>query len=313
MKVIFAGTPEFAAAALESICASAHKVCAVLTQPDRPSGRGMKLLPSPVKKAAIAKGIPVMQPATLKDPAIRDMLRDIGADLLVVAAYGLILPRTVLDIPRLGAINIHASLLPRWRGAAPIQRAILAGDSETGICIMQMDAGLDTGAVLQERRIGILDSDTAGTLHDKLAALGASLVVETMNLLAAGGVSAVPQPVEGVTYAKKIEKREALIDWTLPAREVWRLIRAFDPSPGAATQWQGEAVKLFAARPVTGAGGQPGEVLSSNSTGVVIACGDGAIEVQQLQRAGGRRLPVVDVLRGSPLPCGTIFGRREGT
>jgi len=308
MKVIFAGTPDFAAAALTALCGSRHPVVAVLTQPDRPSGRGMKLQPSPVKTLALSFGLPVIQPSSLKDQAIQQALRELGADILVVAAYGLILPQAVLDIPWRGAINIHASLLPRWRGAAPIQRAILAGDRETGICIMQMDAGLDTGPILLEERLEILDADTAGTLHDKLSSVGARLVVTALDGLESKSLESRPQAVEGATYAKKLGKAEAHIVWSRPAEEIWRLIRTFDPFPGASTTFENEAVKLYCAQLASEFTGSPGQVLVADGSGVVVACGHGAILVKELQRAGGRRLAAKEFLRGIPITAGASFG-----
>jgi methionyl-tRNA formyltransferase len=236
MKLIFAGTPEFAAQSLSAILAAGHQVALVLTQPDRPSGRGMTLRPSPVKALALASGIEVFQPLTLKDPAVQERLHAVGAEVMVVAAYGLILPQAVLDLPRYGCLNIHASLLPRWRGAAPIQRAILAGDTETGVCIMQMEAGLDTGPVLLSDRLPLASDETAGSLHDKLADLGARLIVNALEKIP---LPAVPQSDTGITYAAKIEKAEALLDWRLPAAEIERKVRAFNPFPGAATMLEG--------------------------------------------------------------------------
>ena len=309
MNVIFAGTPEFAAAALSALSVSRHSVLAVLTQPDRPSGRGMKLMASPVKSLALALGLPVVQPRSLKDTATQQVLGEYRADVLIVAAYGLILPQAVLDIPRLGAINIHASLLPRWRGAAPIQRAILAGDRETGICIMRMDAGLDTGPVLLEERLEIADVDTAGTLHDKLSSVGGRLVVAALDGLDVGRLEPKPQPREGAIYARKLEKTEARINWSMPAEQIWRLIRAFDPSPGASTELHRDQVKMFGARLELNASGQPGEVLAVDDDGVVIACGSGAVKVVEFQRAGGRRLPFAEFLRGVDASVGARFGR----
>ncbi len=238
MKLIFAGTPEFAAQALDAIIAAGHEVALVLTQPDRPSGRGLALRASPVKERALAAGIGVFQPPTLRDVAAQETIRAVGAEAMVVAAYGLILPQVVLDMPRFGCINIHASLLPRWRGAAPIQRALLAGDAETGVCIMQMEAGLDTGPVLSSGELSIADDDTAATLHDKLAALGAELIVDALARLP---LAPCPQPDAGVTYAAKIEKAEAPLDWRLPAIQLARQVRAFNPFPGARSRFGARA------------------------------------------------------------------------
>lgn len=303
MRLIFAGTPEFAAQALSAIVAAGHEVAMVLTQPDRPAGRGMTLQPSAVKKVALAHGLEVFQPLTLKDAEVQAKIAAVGAEVMVVAAYGLILPQAVLDLPGFGCLNIHASLLPRWRGAAPIQRALLAGDSETGVCIMQMEAGLDTGPVLLREAFPIAADDTTTTLHDKLAACGARLIVDALGRLPLAEES---QPAEGVTYAHKIEKAEAAIDWTRSATELDRHIRAFNPFPGAQAQFAGQTVKLWAARPVAG-DGEPGCVLAVDRQAVVIACGEGALAVGELQKAGGKRLPVQQFLAGHPLQPGDRF------
>jgi methionyl-tRNA formyltransferase len=303
MRLIFAGTPEFAAQALTAIVAAGHQVAMVLTQPDRPAGRGMSLQPSAVKQVASAHGIEVFQPLTLKDAEAQAKVAAVGAEVMVVAAYGLILPQAVLDLPRFGCLNIHASLLPRWRGAAPIQRALLAGDSETGVCIMQMEAGLDTGPVLMREAFPIADDDTTATLHDKLAACGAKLIVDA---LAGLPLSAEVQPGEGVTYAHKIEKLEAAIDWSKTAAELDRHIRAFNPFPGAQAVFAGQTVKLWAARPVDGVG-EKGSILAVDRKNIVIACGQGALAVSELQKAGGKRLPVQQFLAGHPLKVGDRF------
>jgi methionyl-tRNA formyltransferase len=303
MKLIFAGTPEFAAQALQAIIAAGHEVALVLTQPDRPAGRGMSLQPSAVKKVALENGIEVFQPLTLKASEAQAKIAGVGAEVMVVAAYGLILPQVVLDMPRFGCINIHGSLLPRWRGAAPIQRALLAGDTETGVCIMQMEAGLDTGPVLLRGAFPIAADDTAATLHDRLAGLGAKLAVEALGNLP---LAAEPQPTEGVTYAHKIEKSEALIDWSKSAAELDRHIRAFNPFPGAQAVFGGQTVKLWQATPVAGSGAI-GTVLSVDRGSVVIACGEGALAVSELQKAGGKRLPVQQFLAGHPLKVGDRF------
>ncbi|HEX6736578.1 MAG TPA: methionyl-tRNA formyltransferase [Azonexus sp.] len=303
MRLIFAGTPEFAAQALQAIIAAGHEVALVLTQPDRPAGRGMALQPSAVKQVALAHGIEVFQPPTLKDGEAQARVAAVGAEVMVVAAYGLILPQAVLDLPRFGCLNIHASLLPRWRGAAPIQRALLAGDAETGVCIMQMEAGLDTGPVLLREALPIAADDTAATLHDKLTAQGARLVVAALGRLP---LPAEAQPGDGVTYAHKIEKAEAAIDWTRPAAELDRHLRAFNPFPGAQARFAGQPVKLWRAVPVAGSG-VPGTILSVDRQQVVVACGDGALAVSELQKAGGKRLPVQQFLAGHPLPVGARF------
>jgi methionyl-tRNA formyltransferase len=306
MRVAFAGTPAFAAAALEAIAAAGHTIVLVMTQPDRPAGRGLAAAASPVKRVAERLGVPVHQPERLRDPATHAPLRDSRAELLVVAAYGLILPQAVLDIPPRGAVNIHASLLPRWRGAAPIQRALLAGDAETGITIMQMDAGLDTGPMLLAEHVPIEAGDTGGTLHDKLAAAGARLIVRAIDGLARGALAPVPQPGEGATYAAKIDKREARIDWTASAAEIERRVRAFNPVPGAATALRGEGIKLWRAVPCEGAGA-PGTVLAASADGIVVACGTGVLRLTELQRAGGKRLAAGDFLRGVPVHAGECF------
>ena len=305
MKVAFAGTPEFAAAALEAILAAGFDVPLVLTQPDRPAGRGMQLQPSPVKRVALAAGIPVHQPEKLRTPEQQAPLAAVQADVLVVAAYGIILPQAVLDLPRHGCLNIHASLLPRWRGAAPIHRAIQAGDAETGITIMQMDAGLDTGPMLLSRAEAIHADDTTGSLHDRLALLGAEMIVEALRALP-GGLTATPQPADGVTYAAKIGKAEANVDWSRPAAEIERAIRAFNPFPGAVATLQQTPVKLWRARAID-ASGTPGEVLLAEGAGVIVACGEGALCITELQKPGGKRLPAADFLRGMPIAAGSRF------
>ena len=306
LKVAFAGTPEFAAAALEAIVAAGFDVPLVLTQPDRPAGRGMKLAASPVKQVALAHGIAVDQPASLRGEAQRAGLAACAPDVLVVAAYGLILPRAVLDLPRFGCINIHASLLPRWRGAAPIHRAIEAGDAETGITIMQMDEGLDTGPMLMKRALPIGPADTTGSLHDRLAALGAQMIVDALRLLPASGLAATPQPADGATYAAKIGKAEAAIDWQRPAVALERAVRAFDPFPGAVASLRQMPVKVWRAEVVCGRG-EPGTVLAADAEGVVVACGEAALRLVELQKSGSRRLPVGEFLRGFPVFAGERF------
>ena len=278
----------------------------MLTQPDRPAGRGLHPAASPVKRFAAAHSIAVLQPASLKSAPEVDRIRSVRADALVVAAYGLILPATLLDAARYGALNIHASLLPRWRGAAPIQRALLAGDRESGISIMQMDAGLDTGPVLARHPLPIAGDDDAGALHEKLAALGAQAIVATLGEITAGRARAVPQPATGITYASKIEKADTRVIWTQPASAVERAVRAFRPAPGAFALLDGEPVKIWRAR-VVGGTGEPGTVQDANEE-VVIACGEGALAVSELQRAGGRRLSAREFLRGHRLSVGARFG-----
>ena len=317
MRAAFAGTPEFAAVALAAIHAAGHIVPLVLTQPDRPAGRGMKLMPSPVKQLALELGVPVAQPRSLRldgkfpdeAEAGRAALAAARPDVLVVAAYGLILPQWVLDLPRLGCLNIHGSLLPRWRGAAPIHRAIEAGDAETGITIMQMDAGLDTGDMLRIEREPIRFDDTTGLLHDRLAALGARLVVQSLADAAAGALRPVRQPEEGVTYAHKIAKTEAAIDWTQPADVLERRVRAFDPFPGATFQAHGETVKLWRAQVERlGVVAAPGTVIAADARQLVVACGDGALALLDVQRPGGKRGPVAQWLQAHPLARGAVLG-----
>jgi methionyl-tRNA formyltransferase len=307
MRLIFAGTPSFAAHALAAILDAGHQVVLVLTQPDRPAGRGMALTPSPVKLKALAAGIEVFQPLSLKDADAQARIRAANADIMVVAAYGLILPQGVLDTPRLGCINIHASLLPRWRGAAPIQRAILAGDAETGVSIMQMEAGLDTGPVLLSAAVPIAGDDTSATLHDKLATLGAQLVVDALARLP---LPALTQPTAGVAYAAKIEKAEAALDWRQPASVLHRQLRAFNPFPGAFASLEGSTLKIGSAE-ITDACGEPGIVLAADKRGVLVACGEGALCLTELQKSGGKRLPVKQFLAGTPVLPGSRFDLRS--
>jgi methionyl-tRNA formyltransferase len=306
MKVVFAGTPEFAAVALRALLDAGFDVPLVLTQPDRPAGRGMQLQASAVKQVAVAHGIPVLQPLSLrmdaKDPqraseaqAAHERLLATDYDVMVVAAYGLILPRSTLDIKP--CINIHGSILPRWRGAAPIHRAIEAGDAETGVTIMEMEEGLDTGPMLLIERVAIDDTDTTGTLHDKLAALGGRMIVDALSNMAQGQLESVPQPEEGVTYAAKIGKEEAKLDWTLPALVLARKVRAFNPFPGAHGQAGTTTVKIWNAQPADGRG-EPGQVLQADAQGIVVACGSGALRLTELQKPGGKRLAAGEFLKG---------------
>jgi methionyl-tRNA formyltransferase len=319
LRVAFAGTPEFARVALEAIAAAGFTIPLVLTQPDRPAGRGMKLQPSPVKQAALAQGTPVAQPTSLRldgkypaeAAAAREVLLAAAPDVLVVAAYGLILPRWVLELPRLGCLNIHGSLLPRWRGAAPIHRAIEAGDAETGITIMQMDEGLDTGDMLLIAREPIGATDTTARLHDRLATLGAALIVDALDQAAAGTLRPEPQPARGVTYAHKIEKAEAAIDWALPAVQIERRVRAFDPFPGANFVRGADVIKVWQAEAVAGQG-EPGEVLSAGADGLVVACGEGALRLTQLQRPGGKRAGVRELLAALPMAAGERLAGPRG-
>ncbi|NII72529.1 methionyl-tRNA formyltransferase [Dyella sp. SG562] len=302
MRVVFAGTPEFSVPCLEACRASGAEVVAVYTQPDRPAGRGRKLTPSPVKQAALAAGIPVEQPESLKSQEARDTLAAWRADLMVVVAYGLILPRKVLALPRLGCWNVHASLLPRWRGAAPIQRAILAGDTESGVNLMQMEAGLDTGPVLLERRTPIERADTGGSLHDRLSALGAEVLAEGLRRAMAGETpSPRAQPEDGVTYAHKLDKAEAKLDFQRDALSLERQVRAFDPWPVAEGEIAGEPLRIWAAEAIArDHAAAPGSVLSAGRDGIEIACGEGALRVTALQRAGGKRIGAADYLNARP-------------
>lgn len=303
MNIVFAGTPEFAARALAALYEAGHSIPLVLTQPDRPAGRGMALQASPVKQLALARGSEVFQPVSLKDAEAQERVRQVGADVMVVAAYGLILPQSVLDMPRLGCLNIHASLLPRWRGAAPIHRAILAGDRQTGVCIMQMEAGLDTGPVLLSEALDIDARDTASSLHDKLAVQGARLIVDAIGRLP---LPAVVQDVSGVTYAAKLDKGEAPLDWRRSAEELDRQVRAFNPFPGTTAVLDGAALKIWQAFPVEG-NGVPGTVLAADKQGIVVACGSGALRLTELQKAGGKRLPVAQFLAGNGVAVGASF------
>lgn len=304
MRVAFAGTPPFAAAALEAIAAAGHEIPVVLTQPDRLAGRGLKLTPSAVALAADRLGLALFKPATLREAAAQQALRDARPEAMVVAAYGLILPQAVLDIPERGCINIHASLLPRWRGAAPVQRAILAGDAVTGVCIMQMDAGLDTGPVLSVAETAIGPEEDAGALTTRLAALGAQCVVRALADLP----RLVPQAQDAsrATYAAKISAAEAALDWRQPAPRLARQVRAFNPAPGAFTRLRGDVVKVWESRAVDGRGA-PGTVLAAPAGHLVVACGEGALELLQIQRASGRRTAAGDFLRGAGLAAGVAF------
>jgi methionyl-tRNA formyltransferase len=304
LRVIFAGTPAFAATALEALLAAGHEVPLVLTQPDRPSGRGLHVTPSAVADLAARHGIATLKPDSLKQGVATAQLRDAAADVMVVAAYGLILPPDVLCVAKRGCLNIHASLLPRWRGAAPIQRALLAGDTETGVGIMQMDAGLDTGPLLLEMRWPIGARETSGTLTEALARLGAAAIVEALSSID----SLVPraQDDSGATYATKVAKREARIDWSHSQRAIDRQVRAFNPAPGAETRLNGDVLKIWAAEPVTGRG-NPGEVLESDAGRWVIACGDGALAVTRVQRPGGKPMSAADFLRGVRVARGSVL------
>jgi methionyl-tRNA formyltransferase len=298
MRVIFMGTPEFSVPVLDALVAAGHEVAAVYCQPPRPAGRGKRDRPSPVQARAEALGLPVRHPVSLKGAEEQAAFAALGADVAVVVAYGLILPQPVLDAPRLGCLNIHASLLPRWRGAAPIHRAIMAGDAETGVCIMRMEAGLDTGPVLLRAAVPIGAQETTGALHDRLSGLGARLIVEALARLDA--LAPVPQPEAGVTYAAKIDKAEARVDWSRPAEQVDRQIRGLSPFPGAWCMVAGERVKLLASRVAEGTGA-PGEVLDGAAT---VACGQGAVRLLRLQRAGRAAQDADEFLRGMALAPG---------
>jgi len=302
LRLVFAGTPEFALPSLAACVESGADVVAVYTQPDRPAGRGRRPSPSPVKQAAVAAGIPIEQPATLKAVGAQATLAALRPDLLVVVAYGLILPPAVLGLPTHGCWNVHASLLPRWRGAAPIQRAILAGDRVTGVSLMQMDAGLDTGAVMLEQSTPIHADDTGGSLHDRLAALGAQVLAEALRALLTGHPPAAhAQADTGISYAHKLEKSQAELDWQQPAVALERQVRAFDPWPVATTHIAGEPVRVWAARALDRQHAAiPGSVLAAGAEGIDVACGSGVLRIAVLQRAGGRRLGAVDYLNGRP-------------
>lgn len=291
MRIIFMGTPDFSVPVLQALVDAGHEVAAVYTQPPRPAGRGKKDRPGAVQQRAMALGLPVRHPVSLRSAEAQAAFAALDADIAVVVAYGLILPQAVLDAPQLGCLNIHASLLPRWRGAAPIHRAIMAGDAQTGVCIMQMEASLDTGPVLLQQTVDIRPADTTGVLHDRLSATGAALIVQALQQLP--DLTPQPQPVDGVTYAEKIDKAEARIDWTRSATDIDRQIRGLSPFPGAWCEIGGERVKLLESE-VSDAAGEPGQVLS----GLTIACGQGAVTVNKVQRAGGKPLDTATALRG---------------
>ena len=313
LRIVFAGTPEFAAEHLKALLNSPYQVVAVYTQPDRPAGRGQKLMPSPVKQLALQHEIAVYQPQTLRDPAAQAELAALKPDLMVVVAYGLILPQVVLDIPRLGCINSHASLLPRWRGAAPIQRAIQAGDAESGVTVMQMEAGLDTGPMLLKVSTPISADDTGGSLHDRLAELGPPAVLQAIDGLAAGSLRGEVQDDSLATYAHKLNKDEALLDWSRPAVELERLIRAFNPWPICHSSLNGAPLKVLAAQLVTEQGegrGAPGEILAASKDGLTVACADGALRLTRLQLPGGKALNFADLFnsRREQFAVGSLLG-----
>lgn len=304
MRLIFMGAPDFAVPVLDALIAAGHEIAAVYTQPPRPAGRGKKSRPTPVQARAEALGLEVRTPLNFRDPTDREAFAALDADAAVVVAYGLILPEAVLEATRLGAWNLHASLLPRWRGAAPIQRAVMAGDARTGVCAMRMEKGLDTGPVARRAEIEIGRGETAGDLHDRLAAMGAPLMVEALKEIEAGTAVLVPQPEEGVTYASKIEKSEARIDWSRPAEEIDRQVRGLSPFPGAWTEIGGERVKILLGWPLPGEG-KPGEALDDR---LLVATGEGALRLLRLQRAGRGPMEAADFLRGFAVPSGTVLG-----
>ncbi|ABI57967.1 methionyl-tRNA formyltransferase [Alkalilimnicola ehrlichii MLHE-1] len=309
-RLVFAGTPDFAVPSLQALLEAGHRPVAVYTQPDRRAGRGRRPRPSPVKQQAEAQGLPVRQPESLRDPRAQAELAELAPDLMVVIAYGLILPQAVLQIPALGCVNLHASLLPRWRGAAPIQRAILAGDDETGVCLMRMEAGLDTGPVLARARCPIGPRETGGSLHDRLAALAGTLLHDRLDDLLADRLPAQPQPEAGVCYADKLRKDEAWLDWRRDARQLDRQVRAFNPWPVAQTLCQGQVLRVWEAEPVAAPAGDaaPGTVVRADGDGIVVVAGEGALRLQTLQAAGGRPLGVREFLNGRALQAGERLG-----
>lgn len=308
LSVVFAGTPDFSVPALEAIATSRHRVIAAYTQPDRRSGRGLKVEPGPVCRTARALGIPVEQPPTLRDPAAQATLAARQPDVMVVVAYGLILPQAVLDIPRLGCLNIHASLLPRWRGAAPIQRAIAAGDRQTGITIMRMEAGLDTGPMLLQEPVEIAATETGGSLHDRLAGLGARMIVDGLDRLEAGTARFEPQDDSRATYAKKLSKEEALLDWSQPAAVLERQVRAFDPWPVAETRLDGVQLRIWAAHAEPAPeSGLPGTVLAGDACGILVTAGEGVLVLDRVQWPGKRPVTGAELARSRPL-AGRVLG-----
>ncbi|MES1942621.1 methionyl-tRNA formyltransferase [Salinisphaera sp. PC39] len=312
MRIIFAGTPEFALPSLDALAASGHKLLGVLTQPDRPAGRGRRLAPSPVKRRAGSLGLPVWQPETLKNRALQDELAALRPDVMVVVAYGLLLPRAVLALPVHGCVNVHASLLPRWRGAAPIARAILAGDQETGVTIMRMNAGLDTGDILLQRDCPIDAEATAGDLHDRLAEQGATLLLEALNGLAAGRIAPVPQDDAEACYAPRLDKAEAAVDWTRPAEYLARAVRAFNPWPVAHADLDGQRVRIWRARVASGTvDAAPGTIVAAGGDGMDVATGRGQLRILELQWPGGRRIAAADAVHGRDL-VGRRFGGGDG-
>jgi len=309
MNLIFAGTPEFAAPTLRALLDAGHRLLAVYTQPDRPAGRGRKLAQSPVKQLALEQGLPIRQPTTLKTDSETEALRELAPDAMIVVAYGLLLPKAMLTIPKFGCINVHASLLPRWRGAAPIQRAIEAGDAVTGVTIMQLEEGLDTGPMLAQAQTAIAETDTAATLHDRLGKLGAVLLVETLARLEQGAIQATPQNHALASYAAKLRKDEAQIDWQTDAAVLARRVRAFNPWPVAHTTLAGQTVRIWMAGSEPGGGtAAPGTIVSADASGIRVRCGQGVLRITQLQAEGGKPLAAREFLNGRALPAGTRFG-----
>ena len=310
MKIIFAGTPAFAATALEALIQAGHNIVMVLTQPDRPAGRGMQMTASAVKLLAQQHHLPILQPASLKNADAQTQLQSLNADVMVVAAYGLILPPAILAIPRFGCLNIHASLLPRWRGAAPIQRAILAGDHETGITIMQMDAGLDTGDMLLKHTIAIAPDDTTQSLHDKLSLLGGQSIVEALRLLQQCQLIPIPQNGDQASYAAKITKSEAEIDWRMTAQQIDRMVRAFNPSPGAYSFFRNNLLKIWQASATHEGAGKPGEIVAFGASGILVACGSGSLRIEAMQKSGGKKMTAADFLAGNQVILGEFLEAR---
>ncbi len=307
LRIVFAGTPDFSVPPLQALLNSEHKVVAVYTQPDRPSGRGRKLLPGPVKSLAVEAGAPLYQPASLKPAEEVEALRALAPDLMVVVAYGLLLPETVLGIPRLGCVNIHASLLPRWRGAAPIQRAIQAGDAESGVSIMRMDKGLDTGPVYLTKRIALAADETGGSLHDKLSVLGAEALMEALPGIADGSLQPAPQDDAHATYAAKLEKKEAQIDWNLPATDIERQVRAFNPWPVAYTRYENANLRIWDAHAIDGVTAEPGTVMSATREGVDVSTGNGLLRITRLQMPGKRAMDAQDFINSQNIQ-GMLLG-----
>jgi len=314
LKIIFMGTADLAGASLQALCREkSFQIIAVVSQPDKPRGRDMKLQPTPVKTLALVENLPVLQPARARNEDFIVELRQLQPDLIVVAAYGQILPQSLLDIPRLGCLNVHTSLLPKYRGAAPIQWSILNGDAETGVTIMKMDAGLDTGPMLSQVTTGITPADNAQTLHDRLAELGGELLVKTIPDYAAGKLTPQPQPAEGASYARKISKEDGQLDWSQPAATLWNRVRGFTPWPGAFTHFSAEGkprlLKIWQAEVVSELSGTPGEILRADKQGLIVACGQQALRILQLQREGGRKMTAQEFLAGQTLSAGSCLGR----